>query len=658
MDPNDTASSNHKKSSEEGDDDDFFGSEEVEQGSESSDVDHNSKQNHDKPPLTLKERIARLRSRTHDVDDDRHHQHHQHHHLNVLGNELHFKHEHVLTRPMPKDANEDERRDKREEDVNDEKKGSENSHSSDGNSSGGGLIESLKKSIQSVLSVKETNIVFNGIDWTHVSVDSSLEYVHNNGINGVDGDNGKELHDSTRFRLDEPPPAIVDERYLDDGNGNKIQMDDIYVSLPSFRDSKRCGETLFSIYTNATQPLKVHVGLVEQVHFDSNTTCIKEYCELYKTTTHNINEEQRKILDHEMKQESQSQINHTNETQVQCPYKDQISIIQLSTFQAKGSSYARALSQRKLLSNEQYCLSIDSHSQLIEAWDDVSKKQWKSINNEFAVLSNQPAIWFKEKKKKDDDDAKKKPRYGKFNQRIDYGNDWQNRVYMNCFVLFNDYGIPVSNTKFLFIFIRYYLNLYFILIFSPFSLYIFNIQYYHIHYDKSFNELMAIRENRRKMPSFLKERMRIRNRIDPQTKRRRLVGQEELAKEQTNNRILLEKEMLKEVGLRGRRKEELLNKRIHAKNDHIRPKKDTGERKNRNLPRLGPGLWDIRSGKRFPKLHSVNGVVEELTKPLLSYSWSSSFSFSKYVKHFIKLTKYICTYINILIYLLSIFSHL
>ena len=32
---------------------------------------------------------------------------------------------------------------------------------------------------------------------------------------------------------------------------------------------------------------------------------------------------------------------------------------------------------------------------------------------------------------------------------------------------------------------------------------------------------------------------------------------------------------------------------------------------------------------KFPKFHSINGVVEELTKPLLSYSWSSSFSFSK-----------------------------
>ena len=234
----------------------------------------------------------------------------------------------------------------------------------------------------------------------------------------------------------------------------------IVTNNASNTDSKRCGETLFSIYANATQPSKVHVGLVEQIHFDSNTTCIKEYCHFYqsnnKNNMYNLNR-------HHHHDPTQSQ---------QCPYQNQISIIQLSTFQAKGSSYARALSQRKLLSNEQYCLSIDSHTQLIKSWDDVSKSQWRSINNEFAVLSNQPAIWHKydEEEKKIEDEKRKKIEKEKERRKAlrakkkhnvdgDKGQsekdqlteknkveeDWTNHVYMNCFVKFNDYGIPVSD---------------------------------------------------------------------------------------------------------------------------------------------------------------------------------------------------------------------
>ena len=219
------------------------------------------------------------------------------------------------------------------------------------------------------------------------------------------------------------------------------------------KDSKRCGETLFSIYANATQPSKVHVGLVEQLHFDSNTTCIKEYCLLYQSNNkNNIYNLHRH--------------HHNDLTQLQqCPYQDQISIIQLSTFQAKGPSYARALSQRKLLSNEQYCLSIDSHTQLIKSWDDVSKNQWRNINNEFAVLSNQPAIWHKndeeEKKKIENENKKRKAIHAKKESNADgdegesekeqsteknkVEEDWTNHVYMNCFVKFNDYDVPVSD---------------------------------------------------------------------------------------------------------------------------------------------------------------------------------------------------------------------
>ncbi|KAL3914742.1 MAG: hypothetical protein SGILL_005975, partial [Bacillariaceae sp.] len=45
---------------------------------------------------------------------------------------------------------------------------------------------------------------------------------------------------------------------------------------------------------------------------------------------------------------------------------------------------------RKLLGNEEFCLQIDAHSQFVKDWDALLKNEWKSANNEFAILSHPP----------------------------------------------------------------------------------------------------------------------------------------------------------------------------------------------------------------------------------------------------------------------------
>lgn len=193
-------------------------------------------------------------------------------------------------------------------------------------------------------------------------------------------------------------------------------------------DGKRCGETLFSLYTNAMNPSKVNVGLVEQNHPVYDTiSCIDYYCDL-----------QRK---HDQK------LSTSTNAAVSCPYVNQISIIQISSLFAKGPSYARALAQRKLLANEQFCMSIDSHSKLIKSWDDHVINEWKLINNELAVLSNQPAILWKKYNDtsigQDEDLIMDSLIKEKQDGNFLVGHQ---RVYRNCIVLFNDYSVPVSHS--------------------------------------------------------------------------------------------------------------------------------------------------------------------------------------------------------------------
>ncbi len=57
-------------------------------------------------------------------------------------------------------------------------------------------------------------------------------------------------------------------------------------------------------------------------------------------------------------------------------------------------------------------------------------------------------------------------------------------------------------------------------------------------------------------------------------------------------------------------------KKRKLKGEKVRMRKDEGH-----------FLWNDKEKK--PRFFSINGVAEDLTKPLLSYSWSSSFSFSK-----------------------------
>lgn len=159
-----------------------------------------------------------------------------------------------------------------------------------------------------------------------------------------------------------------------------ITNDNIFVSIPSFRDGKRCAQTLHKLYTSATNPNRVYVGLIEQIDSEEST-CLLEYCALlgYKLSHHEngIIHKAEKQLDYD---------NVMND----CPrVQKQIRSVRFHSLGAKGPVYARSF-VRKLLGNEEFCMQIDAATDFSQGWDTSAIQQWTHINNEYAVLSNPP----------------------------------------------------------------------------------------------------------------------------------------------------------------------------------------------------------------------------------------------------------------------------
>lgn len=163
---------------------------------------------------------------------------------------------------------------------------------------------------------------------------------------------------------------------------------EIFVGISHYRD-KRCANTLSNLFEKAEFPDRVHVGkfiniiyflllvphaylyefiisiysigIVEQIHTEKDSfSCIVDYCRL-----------------------KQASIQHN------CPYINQIHIIQLTHNDARGPNFARYM-QASLRENEEFCMQIDAHNDFIQHWDSLLTTMWGSVQNEYAVLSTTP----------------------------------------------------------------------------------------------------------------------------------------------------------------------------------------------------------------------------------------------------------------------------
>ena len=252
-----------------------------------------------------------------------------------------------------------------------------------------------------------------------------------------------------------------------------------------FADGERCGKTLQSIFENAKYPDKVVVGVVEQNAVEDEF-CLDQYCKAYgklvvRVVSNNmcvnllmVYTKQKKTritsltnmiahcrivafvvyiyiyniyiylsfvvvvigfwchnpqgaLVFEKKEnvadKTTTKIVRNVKEALKCPHLDQIRLLAIHHYAAKGPMYARSLI-RKVLGNEQFCLQIDAHSTLSKHWDEGLSKEWQTINNDFAVLSTIPLSTTENNNnnKKKDKDKSYVPR--------------------QCQVTFQDNGIP------------------------------------------------------------------------------------------------------------------------------------------------------------------------------------------------------------------------
>jgi hypothetical protein len=137
-----------------------------------------------------------------------------------------------------------------------------------------------------------------------------------------------------------------------------------------------CPKTLYNLYTKAKAPEKLFVRVLQQRDPDVDGDCLEDYCKLVaKDRGKNPDLEQDILKD--------------------CPYSNQIFINEIHAKDAAGPTWARGLLSKDIelaykkgeLNTQDHCMSIDSHMDFEQHWDDRMVEMWEDSLNEYAVLS-------------------------------------------------------------------------------------------------------------------------------------------------------------------------------------------------------------------------------------------------------------------------------
>jgi hypothetical protein len=150
----------------------------------------------------------------------------------------------------------------------------------------------------------------------------------------------------------------------------------ILVSLASFRDSERCGRTVFALFKNATYPDRVTVAVVDQRDFldaDDTDDCVRWYCTF--------------MMRHLAAEMVLNNGDGAKKVPKRCPYVHQIRMISMDQRDAAGPVYARAITHQLRTDNDEFCLQMDAHSDVTRRWDEMLLEEFFACDNEFAVIS-------------------------------------------------------------------------------------------------------------------------------------------------------------------------------------------------------------------------------------------------------------------------------
>jgi len=180
--------------------------------------------------------------------------------------------------------------------------------------------------------------------------------------------------DPSQSQLRPPKPVIISGG--DDGSSSVASFTSnatVLVTTASFRDSKRCGYTLFTAFHRARHPHRVRALVVDQV-LDGEERCLDAYCDLAAA------EEAASAV------AGESSTNNSSETQ-SCPYKDQIEIVERDARKSKGPAATRAVAQEHVRDDDELCLGVDAHSVFTNDWDLFVIKDWLDTENEMGVVT-------------------------------------------------------------------------------------------------------------------------------------------------------------------------------------------------------------------------------------------------------------------------------
>jgi hypothetical protein len=134
------------------------------------------------------------------------------------------------------------------------------------------------------------------------------------------------------------------------------QQETIFVSVASYRDVE-CSPTVESIYARAKYPERIRVAVVDQLELSEDPSCARP-----------------KIPCHEYP------------SQILCRYSHLIDVYQTPAHLMVGPVFARHIAHR-MYRGEMYAMQVDAHVRFVQDWDHDIIQQWKSTNNEMAVLS-------------------------------------------------------------------------------------------------------------------------------------------------------------------------------------------------------------------------------------------------------------------------------
>ncbi|CAI5746318.1 unnamed protein product [Peronospora destructor] len=160
-----------------------------------------------------------------------------------------------------------------------------------------------------------------------------------------------DVHLRSTQKMDSPSgPQLTELRSV--VNGRKT-----IILVANYRDSTRCSEMLRSIFDNAVAPDDIKISIYDQIYpTKKELPCSEEFCKLVEE---------------------------------QLCRRSQIMSSQIDAANATGPTSAR-YEAGKAVTDEDFCMTVDSHLIFVTDWDEKIIAQWDSLENPNAIISVYP----------------------------------------------------------------------------------------------------------------------------------------------------------------------------------------------------------------------------------------------------------------------------